>query len=272
MKKHVLVMSIATTLMLLATQSAQAQATGYLIMNDANSTQVGGLISWRGGSRQYEIRDPRKPTVARSVSADQVREVRVKKPAPMDAAIRAVSEGRFSGPHIATLEKIVKQYEMLQHDMTAGAALARAYVESGKPAQTEELYGKIKASRTVAELPGELVSAYWDALLKLNKNSILTREIDVTLRKGSRGAVAVAYILKGDIAKKEGKLETALIDGYLRTVVLYRDQKSAQPEALYKAYLSFQELNQVTYAEKMRKKLVEAFPRSSYTLKLQSQN
>ena len=272
MKRKTFTAGALAALLVLAAADARAQASGYLVMDDSVGIQVKGQISWLGGSRIYEIRDPNNPSISRSVSHDKVRDVVVRKPDQLDAAVRAVEEGRYTGSHIALLAKIVEQYEMLQHDLTAGAALARAYVETGKATQTEELYRKLKASRSVASLPGGLVSAYWDALLKLGKNSILTREIDQMVQNGSRGAVAVAYILKGDIQKQDGKLEDALIDGYLRTVVLYRDIKEAQPEALYKAHLCFKELNQVTRAETMQKKLVDGFPKSTYTRKLQSEN
>ncbi|MDA1043618.1 MAG: hypothetical protein O3C57_00180 [Verrucomicrobia bacterium] len=272
MKQRFFTTVVVAALLMLSVADARAQAPGYLVMKDAVGTQVRGQISWMGGSRIYEIRDPQNPSIARSVPFDQVRDVNVKKPDQLDAAIAAMEEGRYTGAHITALQQICQKYEMLQHDLTAGSALARAYVETGKAAETEELYRKLKASRRAADLPGTLVSAYWDALLKLNKSSILTREIDTMLRDGSRGAVAAAYIIKGDIQQKEGKFEDALIDGYLRTVVLYRDIKEVQPEALYKAYLCFKELNQVTRAENMQKKLVDGFPKSAYTRKLQSEN
>ncbi len=264
---------LAAILMIaLAPVCSYAQVPGYLVMNDSANTAVKGSISWMGGSRIYQVRDPKNPTITRSVNFDQVREVRVAKPAGLDAAVRSVEGGNYSGPHISQLQGIVDKYEMLQHDLPAGAALARAYVETGKSTQAEEVYRKLKSSRGAGDLPGKLVSAYWDALLKQGKKNILTREIDIMLRTGSRGAVAVAYILKGDILKQDGKFEEALVDGYLRTAVLYRDIKDAQPEALFNAYECFQELNQVTHAEKMRQKLMDAYPRSSYTRKLQSGN
>ncbi|MDE0838407.1 MAG: hypothetical protein OSB41_05065 [Kiritimatiellae bacterium] len=255
---------------LLTPEDVQAQASGYLVMNDSAGTQVRGKIIWRGGSRAYEVRDPNNASISRSVPFDRVRSVHVKKPAGLDVGVKAVSGGSFSGAHIAKLEAIVKAYGMLGHDLTAGAALARAYVETGQGPKTEDLYRRLKSSRKAGDLPGGLVGAYWDALLKAGKSSVLNREIDIILRTGARSAVAVAYVLKGDIKKQDGKFEDALIDGYLRTVVLYRDIKDVQPEALYKAHSCFQELNQVTHAETMRKRLMEAYPTSSYAKDLKA--
>jgi TolA-binding protein len=69
---------------------------------------------------------------------------------------------------------------------------------------------------------------------------------------------------------KQGNYKDALLDGYLRTVVLFGDIKPTQPEALYKAAQCFDQLGQGPYAERMRKKLLADFPQDPYAQRVQS--
>ena len=60
----------------------------------------------------------------------------------------------------------------------------------------------------------------------------------------------------------------ALVEGYLRTIVLFQDVREVQPEALYQAARCFEELGESGNAEKMRKKLLADYPDSSYSKQL----
>lgn len=268
MNMYIRLFAAGALCVLITAADVSAQAVGILIMRDGQ-TRVQGELTYRSASRVYEIKDPVKK-ISRTVSADQVLEARVRAPQALSAAVGAVQAGRYTGPHIEQLKKIVSDYWMLQHDVTAGAALLRAYVESGNANEAVLQGEKFLTSRRRAAIPGALVSAYWDALLKSGKDAKLENEISRVVAEGASDAVAAAYIIKGDIQKKAGEYEAALIDGYLRAIVLYREIREVQPEALYKAALCFDELNQVTHAEKMRKKLVEGYPKSEYTRRLSS--
>ena len=75
-------------------------------------------------------------------------------------------------------------------------------------------------------------------------------------------AKATVKMRQANVDRAKGDLKKALEDGYLRTAVLFRDVKSAQPEALFKAAECFQQMGQIPYAEKMRKRLLEVYPQS----------
>jgi len=81
---------------------------------------------------------------------------------------------------------------------------------------------------------------------------------------------AMAQIKRGDIERKKENLKEALVDGYLRTIVLFKQVKEVQPEALYKAAKCFEELGEHSYAEKMRKTLLEKYPLDPYTGKIKA--
>ena len=66
---------------------------------------------------------------------------------------------------------------------------------------------------------------------------------------------------------RQGEYEKALIGGYLRIVILFREVYSVQAEALYKAAQCFEKLGEHANAEKMLEKLVSEYPNSYYNNK-----
>ena len=90
------------------------------------------------------------------------------------------------------------------------------------------------------------------------------------LTVGSMSTNSSGAIHGGGNSTVKGDLQTALIDGYLRTIVLFEQVKDVQPEALYKAVKCFEDLGQAAHADKMRKKLLAEYPQTAYAKWIQA--
>jgi hypothetical protein len=101
--------------------------------------------------------------------------------------------------------------------------------------------------------------------LRLTKQSSeLEKQLNAAISSGSKEACAVAYMIRGDMMKDKGDPKMALVDGYLRTVLLFENVKEIQPEALFKTAKCFEAMKQPAQADRWRKKLMAEYPQSSY--------
>jgi len=230
---------------------------------------VSGKIRWSSAEKAYEVvrQDTGRST---RVPLRNVKRLSVSKPSGLEAAVKKVRNRSYEGPHIEELRRIVSVYQMLEHDMKAGAYLAEAQLATGNTRQAAATCRKVKENRSTLELSGEFVRVYWRTLLEEQNYAALQQEIKETIEKGSRPAAAVAQLMRGDMDMRKGMYENALVDGYLRTVILFNDVPAVQPEALYKASQCFDELGDAANAEKMRKKLLAAYPDSNYSKTIQT--
>jgi hypothetical protein len=108
------------------------------------------------------------------------------------------------------------------------------------------------------------------ALIDSGRGTEVEKVIQQTIQNGAKEAVAVAYLKRGDLMVGRNNHKDALIDGYLRTILLHESVKEIQPEALYKAVKSLEALKQATYADKWRKKLLAEYPSDPYTARLKA--
>jgi predicted negative regulator of RcsB-dependent stress response len=179
-------------------------------------------------------------------------------PAGYNEAVNAVKAGRGDSV-IGALEKIVSDYTMLDYDLKAAYWLAEAYIKKGNPAKVVEYCEKVANNNPLALYSGEMALKYWEALLKTDKLPKLESILNEAVAKGNRETAAYAQIMRGDIKMKQGNQKEALVDGYLRVIVMFEDIKEAQPQALAKSIKAFEDIGQVPYAEKMRKRLLSEF-------------
>ena len=243
--------------------TASAQVDGRITRKGSNKA-ITGKIRWSSTEKAYKVTHADTGRNTR-VPLRNVKRLRVSKPSGLEAAIQKVRNKSYEGPHIEELRRIVSVYHMLEYDMKAGAYLAEALLATGNVRQAAATCRKVKENRSTLELSGEFARVYWNTLLEAKDYTVLQQEIKETIEKGSRPAAAVAQLMRGDIDMSKGRHENALVDGYLRTVILFNDVPAAQPEALYKASQCFDELGDTVNAEKMRKKLLAAYPKSSYS-------
>jgi predicted negative regulator of RcsB-dependent stress response len=246
---------------------ALAQVDGTLTTTDGRKVQ--GQIKWRDASKVYEVLQASGATV--NYKPDQVARVQAKMPADLEAAARSVAAGGANAEKaIPALKKIVETYKMLAHDVTATRWLAEAYLKTGDARAAAAACDTVMQYNPNAALDPDFARVYKDVLLATEQYDVLNTMLTRIVQMGTRDTAATAQMIRGDIAMKQGKYKDALLDGYLRTVVLFADMRAVQPEAIYKASQCFEKLGQAVYAEKMRKKLLEEFPQSSYAQEIKS--
>ncbi len=250
---------------LLFTSAVHADMDGALVLK-ADGRRITGKLRWMASTKEYGISDGR---VTRRISVRDVAEVLARKPASIDPAAKKVAGGN-PAPAIPVLEKIMKDYDMLQWDVIAARYLADAYMQQDKASKAALICKKIVNQPLSRQLPFEFMSVYWDALLASDQFGELERALTDAIATGSREVAATAQIKRGDIQKKKGNIQDALIDGYLRTILLFENVKTVQAEALFKAADCFQEIGRHAKAEELRKRLLANYPNSPYTAKLKS--
>ncbi len=215
---------------------------------------VRGITRWQPAQKQYLV-DVKvgSGTSQMPVPAADVAEIRVATPPRLREAIQQ--------KNTAILESIMRDYVMLQYDEVAGRALARIYLDQNRAADALRVCKAVLNTNPNA-IRSDLAPYYWKALLANGQGADLAPVLDEAIRTGAPSIAAGALIVRGDLLRAEGKRREALADGYLRVVTLYRQQRDLQPEALLKAAQTFEELQQTTYADKMRQELLTRYPDS----------
>ena len=261
--------ALVATLALATTLSASAALPGYLIKSNNKTKIKFDDIRWIGSRDAYSLTVKRSGGTAMTteLSEKDVSAVKIAAPASLKKIATAVQKGERLDEAVPLLQKMVKDYQMLGWDVTAGRFLADALMQQNKSGEAVEAVQAILKSQPKAYAQA-IVIPYWSALLKEGKTAKLNSELDKSVKIGSREVAARAQNLRGDMAKSKGDYERALMDGYLRTWLMYRNVPAVQPEALAKAAECFRELNQVHYVEKMRDELLTKYPGSTYAKEL----
>jgi tetratricopeptide (TPR) repeat protein len=260
---------LSTVLMLIAlgvVSATAAEIRGQIVKKSGVRVPDGkvGIIRFLPTQNKYMITDG---SVQLQISIAEIRELVIPKPAGLDAAIQQVASGAYSSA-IPALQQIMEDYRMLTWDVPAARHMVGAYVNMGQPAKAVEMAEvAIKASPQAA-YSGDLFEKYCDALLKAKRSDKLDRVLREAVENGSREVAAKAQIMRGNMQFEKGNFREALVDGYLRTIILFQDIRAVQPEALYKAIKAHEKVGEVSHAEKWRKKLLSEYPDSPYSREL----
>lgn len=257
---------VAVVLTLLTAGVATAQVAGSVITTE-NKT-MSGAIKWKVREKVYAVTTANKVEI--ELAPASISEFQIPKPKELDAAIASVQQGNAAAA-IPVLEKIANDYLMLQWDGIATRLLADAYVMAGELEKAIRVCEKVISSNPEAAYLGEMAPAYWQALLKASRTSKVEDLLGKAIKSGNREASAFALNMRGDVILASGDTKEAtkkaLRDGYLRVVALYKSEKAAQPEALYKAAKCFEKLGQSTRAEQMRSTLKSEYGTSEWARK-----
>ena len=188
---------------------------------------------------------------------------RVQSPAPpnLKALLMLTGRGQYEQA-IPGLKKVVDEYVRQEHDLKAGAALIKAYSETGKGSTAVNVY------RNLLKLYGEermdlgTTVQYWDALIGSENFSAAQKDIDKVLAGNAdilkKGAAAVKM---GDVLAGQGRYEEALTDGYLKAIYMFGQARAVQPKAYEGAYNMLNNLRDGR-KEKIRKQLISKYPTS----------
>jgi tetratricopeptide (TPR) repeat protein len=182
------------------------------------------------------------------------------KPAAYDQARSLAGQGR-QDEAIGLLEDIATQYRFLDWDNNALMAIAQIESSRNNHAKAVETYERLVSQSPELREESNVQWAYRDALLKAGLHDKLTPSLDQAIKSGSRADAARAQIMRGDIRMAKGEIEPAAMD-YLRSAILFENEKDVQPEALLKAGQALDKLRDPR-AKDMYRRLVEGYPQSS---------
>lgn len=196
------------------------------------------------------------------IPAKDVVALEIAEPAGFKQAVALVESGKGTSA-IAALEKIVEDYAHMRWDLVAGGYLAKAYMGANNAAKALEVCSKIVESDPDSGFKGDLAPVYWSALLENNRKATLDQMLAKAASAGDRFTSASAFIVRGDAILKDGAesaeaAKKALVDGYLRVVLMYNDGEvgpRVRPEALYKAAKCFEKIGQTSRASDLRSEL-----------------
>ena len=218
-----------------------------------------GDIKWQPRTKSYLLTYKKGNT---NVSAEyplaDVVSLDMPRPAGYDKAVEAVQRGQGAGA-IPVLEKIVKDYKMLQWDKPAGRYLVEAYLAANRVEDAYKTASGIVSDDKSAAYSGELAPAYWQTLLKLGKMQQLESALKKAAAAGDRATSAEALLVRGDIIINQGGdtpdvLKQALTDAYLRVALMYPDEpcRQVRANAMMKCAACFDKLGMAARAESMR--------------------
>jgi len=240
---------------------------GQLRVRSSNAT-YNGTIRWKGAEKKYEITTERGTF---SVDANDVI-INITRPPALDKAVVDLREGRF-GSVVSGLTPIFPNYINFPFDEEIASVLANALTAQRKADDAIKICERVTAARPEAGYRGGMVSAYWNALLALNRTEKLNDLLEKAIKTGDAPAMAQACVLRGDMILNVASPttldhRTALVDGYMRVILIYpREGRAALPEALYKAARSFDRIGQSARAQKYRAQLLAEFPDSEWASK-----
>ena len=243
------------------TLHAAAAAQGTVYKKDGG--QVSGIVKWSVRDKGYAVtqKQANGSTMDLTIPLKEVDRLEIKQPQGMDQLIAQVETGKGSSA-IAGLQKIADDYAHLQWDLVAGSYLARAYIDSNNGAKALDICQKIIDVDPSAGYRGDLAPTYWQALIKNNKGATLEKMLAKAATSGDRFSSGSALIARGDACRAKedtpAAARQALVDGYLRVVLLYTDAEVAarlRPEALYKAAQCFERIGQTARASDLRTEL-----------------
>jgi len=227
-----------------------------------------GTIRWKAREKVYAITAGNNIEI--EMPLNSVTDIQVARPKELDAAEKQVAGGN-AALAIPMLEKIAADYLMMRWDREATRLLADAYLKAGENDKAIRVCENIVKLKPEEAYLGEVAPIYWQALLKAGRTTKVEEFMTKAIKSGDRLASAFALNLRGDIVLASGdtneNAKKALRDGYLRVVTLYRAEKGAQPEALYKAAKCFDKLGQTARADQMRSELKKDFAASDWARK-----
>ena len=218
-----------------------------------------GDITWQRSTKSYVLTYKKGATdVQAQYPLDTVERLDIDKPANFDKLVDMVGRGQGASA-IGGLSKIVQDYRMLVWDKPAGRYLVEAYIAANNAQKAYETAQAIISDDRDAAWKGDLAPAYWQALLKLGKNTQLENCLRKAATSGDRASAAEATVMRGDvILATDGDTpdahRKALAEAYLRVALMYPDEpcKAARATAMQKAAFSFDKLGMAARAEGMR--------------------
>jgi hypothetical protein len=131
------------------------------------------------------------------------------------------------------------------------------YLKAGQPRKAVGACDEL--IRIGGRVPDAVFGDFLTALRKSGQDGRLQKVVaDIPLK--SRELAAAGYVALGDLYMDRGKGQKALVDGYLRTVLLFRDVKQCRAEALEKTISAMKYVRDPRGARLFEERLRKEFP------------
>jgi TolA-binding protein len=260
-------LTLCLLVLLVCVSAADAGIMARIYKAGGRQAPLQGETRWLGASKVYKIKIQGQEF---TIPLNQVDRVEAVKPPQIDEAIKNVKMGRFSSA-IPVLKDIQKDYAMLQWDVPATRWLAQAYMGGNDVDNAYSAVSQLKRTNPDALRAPDFFKVYCQILISKNLFGEVENMLsDFIANSEDRNIVAVATMMRGDMAMKKGDYKAALLDGYLRTVYFYQNVTAVQPEALLKTVQCFQKLGDPTKGDKFRSMLLARFPNTPEAREAQS--
>lgn len=255
---------LAGVVMTLAVPCFAGQQSATLLLKNGGRAQ--GMVRYLASTKGFEINDGKTTKSFRVSEIDRI--ILAQQPAGLEQAVQAVNNGNYASA-IPVLVKIAEEYTMLGPDVIASQALALAYLRTNRTKEALKVCEDLIKVNPQSIQSGAFASVYWETLIIEDRISTLRTSLRDAIETGGRDVAAVALVRRGDLEMKDNNPKLALLDGYLRVILLFQDVALIQPEALYKAIKAHEKLNEVQFAERWRKRLLAGYATSEFAKKLQ---
>lgn len=188
------------------------------------------------------------------------------KPADFDRARQLAGQKQFDEA-IKLLQPIVQNYRFLEWDNNARVLIAQIQIAKGDAAGAVTTFDDLFRGTPDAKKDSATLWAYYGALIDAKQFEKLAPQLDELIAKGARTDAAKAQILRGDIKMAQGQIEGAALD-YLRSAILFENEKTVQPEALFKAGEALDKLRDPR-AKDMYRKVAQEYAGTPFAQKAQ---
>lgn len=222
-------------------------------------------INYNSGRKEYALTDE-VGAVIRQPARDVV-EISVGVPPGLDKARGMLKNPATFDTLVPALQKVIEDFRGLKWDVQAASYLTQVYLQQGKVKDAIAVSDRVFAHSKPRWVPAAYSRQYLDLLVKDGQAPAVRRRVEKMLQSRHAPTLAIACLVRGDILMTEGKFRAALLEGYFRTAVIYRDVRSVQPEALAKIVKCLEGLRDPR-ADKMRQRLIERYPNSRWANEL----
>lgn len=249
-----------------AAQPGAADAQATVILTDGTRYENVG-IRYSRRDEKYMITRTGRSEASFPLDPDRIQRLILPPPGGLEEALKRVASGE-RGEAFRFLETVVRDFAMLNWDITAAAGLTAAHVADNSIREAIEVGRGIERNYAGRALPMEFYDSYWSALASEGRLPDLERSISAAVAAGTPRTAALAAMKRGDIYKAREDWKEALISGFLRVIAMHTDQRDMLPEALFKAAACFTAMGRHQHADQMRSRLRAGFPQSRFAQQL----
>ena len=240
--------------------SAPVVHADFVVLKDGTRVDA-EMINYNAGRKEYALTDEIGAVIRKSAKA--VIEISVAPPPGLDRAAGMLKDPANFETLVPVLQKVVEEYRGRKWDIEAAGYLVEVYLKQGKTKDAITISEEVFAHSQPRWVPAAYSRQYLHLLVKDGQTAAVRKRVDKMLLSNHAPTMAIACLVRGDVLMTEGKFKEALLEGYFRTALIYRDVRSVQAEALSKIVKCLEGLRDPR-SDKMRQRLIERYPNSRW--------